>query len=309
MKGKCSEIRTANGSESGQFNRVATASRSDWFLQTSQRQIPLTKTLVMAILNVTPDSFSDGGKFNSLDSALKQTEKFIAEGADIIDIGGESSRPNADKISFDEEKKRVLPIIEAIKKRFDIPISIDTTKPEIAESAVNCGAEIINDISGLKFNERIGEVAAKYKTGLILMHLRGTFETMHKLEPVENILEEVSNGFRESIAKATNYGVQNNQIALDIGIGFSKTFEQNLELLAKLDVLCKEFSEFPLLVGTSRKSFIAKILGDIPPSEKLQGSLATISLAVWHGAKIVRVHDVRETVETIKVVEAIFSQV
>jgi dihydropteroate synthase len=275
------------------------------YWQTSQRKIPLSKTLVLAILNVTPDSFSDGGKYNSLDSALKQTEKFIAEGADVIDIGGESTRPNADKISVDEEKRRVLPIIEAIKKRFDVPLSIDTSKAEIAESAVNCGAEIINDISGLKFDERIGEVAAKHQTALILMHLRGTFETMHKLEPVENILDEVSKGFRKSIAKATSYGVNNNQIALDIGIGFSKTFEQNLELLAKLNNLSKEFAEFPMLVGTSRKSFIGKILGDISSSERLQGSLATISLAVWHGAKIVRVHDVRETVETIKVIEAI----
>ncbi len=275
--------------------------------QTSQRKIPLSKTLVLAILNVTPDSFSDGGKYNSLDPALKQTEKFIAEGADIIDIGGESTRPNADKILIDEEKRRVLPIIEAIKKRFDVPLSIDTSKAEIAESAVNCGAEIINDISGLKFDERIGEVAAKHKTALILMHLRGTFETMHKLEPVENILSEVSNSFRESISKATSYGVNNNQIALDIGIGFSKTFEQNLELLAKLNNLSKEFAEFPMLVGTSRKSFIGKILGDISSSERLQGSLATISLAVWHGAKIVRVHDVRETAETIKVIEAIRS--
>jgi dihydropteroate synthase len=277
------------------------------YLQTSQRQIPLSKTIVMAILNVTPDSFSDGGKFNSLDSALQQTEKFIAECADIIDIGGESTRPNADKISIDEEKKRVLPIIEAIKKRFDIPVSIDTSKSEIAESAVDCGAEIINDISGLKFDERIGEVAAKHKTGLVLMHLRGTFETMHKLEPVENIFDEVSTGFRESIAKSISYGVNKEQIALDIGIGFSKTFEQNLELLGKLDLLCKEFAEFPMLVGTSRKSFIGKILGDVPASERLQGSLATISITVWHGAKIVRVHDVRETVETIKVIEAIHS--
>jgi dihydropteroate synthase len=277
--------------------------------QTSQRQIPLTKTLVMAILNATPDSFSDGGKFNSVDSALFQAEKFIAEGADIIDVGGESTRPKAKQISIDEEKKRVLPNIEAIKKRFDIPISIDTTKSEVAESAINFGAEIINDISGLKFDQRIAEVAAKHKTALILMHLRGTFETMHKLEPIENILGEVSASFRKSITKASNYGVNKEQIALDIGIGFSKTFEQNLELLAKLDVLCKEFAEFPILTGTSRKSFIGKILGNVPTSERLQGSLATVSLAVWHGAKIVRVHDVRETVETIKVVEAISSQV
>jgi dihydropteroate synthase len=280
----------------------------DKFWQTSKRKISLEKTLVMAILNATPDSFSDGGKFNSIDSALKQTEKFIAEGADILDIGGESTRPNSERVSVEEEKNRVLPIIEAISKRFNIPISIDTSKAEVAESAVNSGAEIINDISGLKFDERIAEISARYKTGLVLMHLRGDFETMHKLEPVENILKEVSKSFRWSIEKAKSFGVKEEQISLDIGIGFSKTFEQNLELLAKLNLLCEQFSDFPILVGTSRKSFIVKILDNVSTSERLQGSVASVAISVWNGAKIVRVHDVRETVETLKVVEAIKSK-
>jgi dihydropteroate synthase len=278
------------------------------YWQTSERKISLDKTLVMAILNATPDSFSDGGKFNSVDSALKQAEKFIAEGADILDIGGESTRPNSQRVSVEEEKKRVLPIIEAIAKRFDIPISIDTSKAEVAESAVNAGAEIINDISGLKFDERIAEVATKHKTGLVLMHLRGDFKTMHKLEPVEHILDEVSLGFIQSIEKAKSYGVEDKQIALDIGIGFSKTFEQNLELLAKLNVLCEKFSDYPILIGTSRKSFIGKILDNTNPDERLQGSLASVAISVWNGAKIVRVHDVKETVETLKVVEALKSK-
>jgi dihydropteroate synthase len=278
------------------------------YWQTSERKISLEKTLVMAILNATPDSFSDGGKFNSVDSALKQSEKFIAEGADILDIGGESTRPNSQRVSVEEEKKRVLPLIEAIVKRFDIPISIDTSKAEVAESAVNAGAEIINDISGLKFDERIAEVATKHKTGLVLMHLRGDFKTMHKLEPVEHILDEVSLGFIQSIEKAKSYGVEDKQIALDIGIGFSKTFEQNLELLAKLNVLCEKFSDYPILIGTSRKSFIGKILDNTNPDERLQGSLASVAISVWNGAKIVRVHDVKETVETLKVVEALKSK-
>jgi dihydropteroate synthase len=201
-----------------------------------------------------------------------------------------------------------LPIIEAISKRFNIPISIDTSKAEVAESAVNSGAEIINDISGLKFDERIAEISARYKTGLVLMHLRGDFETMHKLEPVENILKEVSKSFRWSIEKAKSFGVKEEQISLDIGIGFSKTFEQNLELLAKLNLLCEQFSDFPILVGTSRKSFIVKILDNVSTSERLQGSVASVAISVWNGAKIVRVHDVRETVETLKVVEAIKSK-
>jgi dihydropteroate synthase len=281
------------------------------FWQTSKRAINYgEKTLVMAILNATPDSFSDGGKFLSVDEALRQTEKMVAAGADILDIGGESTRPNAQRVSSDEETRRVVPIIEAIVKRFDVTVSIDTSKSEVAENAVNAGAEIINDVSGLRFDENVAEIAAEYKTGLVLMHLRGTFETMHKLAPVNNILEEVSESFRQSIKKALSFGVKNDQIALDVGIGFSKTFEQNLELIAKLDKLVAEFSEFPLLVGASRKSFIGKILGgNVPPLERINGSLASAAIAVWNGANIVRVHDVKATTEMIKVVEAIKTKI
>jgi dihydropteroate synthase len=279
------------------------------FWQTSKRKLVFQeKTLVMAILNVTPDSFSDGGKFYSVDDAVKQAEKFIEEEADILDIGGESTRPNSRKVSTEEEIRRVVPIIEQIAKNFDIPISVDTSKSEVAENAINAGAEIINDISGLWFDERVAEVAAQYKTGLVLMHSRGDFETMHKQEPVKDILLEVSKGFRQSIEKAINYGVKKENIALDVGIGFSKSFEQNLELIAKLNMLCQEFSDFPMLVGTSRKSFLGKILGDVPTSERLQGSLASAAIAVWNGAKIVRVHDVKTTVEMMKVVEAVKKQ-
>lgn len=275
------------------------------FWQTSRRKISLEKTLVMAILNVTPDSFSDGGRFNQIDSALQQAERLISEGADILDIGGESTRPNSARVSAKEEIRRVVPIIEAVNKRWSIPISIDTSKSEVAEFAINAGAEIINDVSGLRFDEQIGKVAAKFKTGLILMHLRGNFETMHKLEPVADILSEVANGFRRSIKKAENLGVKKEAIALDIGIGFSKTFGQNLELLANLDKLIGEFSTFPMLVGTSRKSFIGKILDEPDAEKRLSGSLASVSIAVWNGAKIVRVHNVKETAETIKVAEAV----
>ena len=274
--------------------------------QTSQRQFDYSeKTLVMAILNTTPDSFSDGGKFSGLEEALKQTEKLVTEGADILDIGGESTRPNSKRVSVEEEIRRTSPIIEAIKSRFDVAISIDTSKAKVAESAVNAGAEIINDVSGLRFDERIAEVAARHQTGLVLMHLRGTFETMHEKRESENIVREVAEGFRFSIEKAHRFGVKNKQIALDIGIGFSKTFAQNLELIAKLDKLTAEFSGFPMLVGTSRKSFLGKILGDVPTDERLRGSLASAGIAVWNGAKIVRVHDVKATVEMIKTVEAI----
>ena len=273
--------------------------------KTSRREIDLARPIVMAILNVTPDSFSDGGRFVEPDSALRQAERLIAEGADILDIGGESTRPGSGRVSVEVEISRVVPVIRAISKRFDIPISIDTSKSEVARTALDAGAEMVNDISGLRFDERIASVAAEHKAALVLMHSRGDFETMHSQPPVDDILADVTADFRRSTSMAMEQGVGTEQIVLDIGIGFGKTLEQNLELLAKLDKLIAEFPVFPMLVGTSRKSFIGKLLGDLPPNERLSGSLATAAIAVWNGAKIVRVHDVRETIETLRTVDAI----
>ncbi len=279
------------------------------FWQTSNRKLDYSeRTLIMAILNVTPDSFSDGGKYNSIKNALKQTEKLISEGADILDIGGESTRPNSERVNIEEEIKRTAPVIEEIKKRFDIPISIDTSKSKVAEKAVAAGAEIINDVSGLKFDERIGAVAAKYKTGLVLMHLRGEFESMHKQKPVQNILQEVSKGFQMSIDKAKSFCVKDKQICLDIGIGFGKTLEQNLELLAKLQSLCGDFSNYPMLVGTSRKSFIGRVLNNIPVDKRLNGTVATNAIAVFNGANVIRVHDVKENAEAVRIAEEVLKQ-
>lgn len=279
------------------------------FWQTAKRRIYFAgKARVMAILNVTPDSFSDGGNFFSIDEALKQAEKLVADGADILDIGGESTRPESRKISAEEEIRRVAPVIENIAKHFQIPISIDTTKSEVAAKAVECGAEIVNDISGLRFDEKIAQVAAETNSGLILMHSRGDFESMHRQKPVGDIFREVSDGFRQSVEKAESFGVKSENIALDVGIGFGKAFEQNLQLVAKLDELCREFPNFPFLVGTSRKSFIGRILGGAATAERLPGSLASAAIAVWNGAKIVRVHDVRETVEMLKVITELKKQ-
>ena len=277
------------------------------YWQTARRKISLEKKIVMGIINVTPDSFSDGGKFFSIDDALRQAEKLVTEGADILDVGGESTRPKSARVSSDEESSRVVPVIEGIAKRFETPISIDTTKAEVAGNALASGAEIINDISGLRFDPRIGEVAAAHGAGLVLMHSRGTFETMHTLPPVDDILSDVSADFRRAVSAARSFGVADGQIVLDIGIGFSKTLEQNLELLAKLDKLVREFSEFPMLVGTSRKSFIAKILGGSSPDERLAGSLASVVVAVWNGAKIIRVHDVRPMVDALAITQNIRS--
>ena len=274
--------------------------------RTSKRELDYSeRPLVMGILNVTPDSFSDGGEFLSVDAAIKQAEKLIRDGADIIDIGGESTRPGSKTVSIKDEIARVVRVIEAITKRFETPISVDTTKSEVAERAIDAGAEIINDISGLKWDIRIADVAARTGAGLVIMHSRGSFGTMHLEQPVDDILSEVNSELHRAIGLAKAHGVSDEQIALDIGIGFSKTQDQNLELLAKLDKIVVAFKGFPMMVGTSRKSFIGKILDDVPPAERLSGSLATAIYSVIKGAKIIRVHDVRETVDAIKVICAI----
>ncbi|MBX3290630.1 MAG: dihydropteroate synthase [Acidobacteria bacterium] len=273
--------------------------------KTSKRTLSLKKTLIMGILNVTPDSFSDGGRYVSLDSALRQAESMVEEGADILDIGGESTRPGAMQVSAEEEIERVAAVIEAIHERFDIPISIDTYKSGVAREAIRAGAEIINDISGLRFDRELAKVAAEHETGLVLMHSRGDFATMHSQPPVDDIFEEVVEGLQNSIEKARITGVKDDQIAVDIGIGFGKTFEQNLELIADLDRLVNKFGQFPVLVGASRKSFIGKILSGISATERVEGSLAAAVIAVWNGAKIVRVHDVRQTRDAIRVTEAL----
>jgi dihydropteroate synthase len=275
------------------------------YWKTSRRKIPLDRPLVMGVLNVTPDSFSDGGKFDSVETARRRAEEMIAEGADIIDLGGESTRPGSKRVPVNEEISRVVPAIKAIKDKFDTPLSIDTTKSEVAEAAVDAGAEIINDISGLRFDERIGDIAVARGTGLVLMHSLGEFETMHSQPPVEDIIDEVVNDFRRSTALAEKAGVKPKQIVLDVGIGFGKTLEQNLELIAKLDKLVSEFEKFPLLVGTSRKSFIGKLLGGARTEDRLGGSLATGIIAVMNGARILRVHDIRETVQALSIVGAI----
>ncbi len=273
--------------------------------QTSSRKISLEQPLVMGILNVTPDSFSDGGDFFSVDDALRHAEAMIADGADIIDVGGESTRPGSGQVAAEDEIRRVVPVIEAIRERFDTPLSIDTTKSQVAARAIDAGAEIINDISGLRFDEKIADVAARTNAGLVLMHSRGAFESMHSQPLVDDIVTEVIEGLNRSLNLATAHAVRHEQVAVDVGIGFGKTQEQNLELLAKLDKIVSEFKAYPMLIGTSRKSFLTRILGNVSPTERTGGSLATALVAIRNGAKILRVHDVRETVSAIKTAVAI----
>ncbi len=263
------------------------------------------RTLVMGVLNVTPDSFSDGGRFSSTEHALSRAEEMIAEGADIIDIGGESTRPGAETVSAEEEMLRVVPVIEELSKSSVVPVSVDTTKAMVARAALSAGAEIINDISALRFEPSLADVAARAQAGLVLMHSRGTSGTMHGLTPVADIMAEVKDSLRQSIAEAERRGVAPECVAIDPGIGFGKSLEQNVELIARLDELAQAFATFPILVGTSRKSFLGHLLEGAPVEERLHGTMATVAAAVLRGAHIVRVHDVKAAVETVRVVDAI----
>jgi dihydropteroate synthase len=275
------------------------------YWKTARRTIEISRPLVMGILNVTPDSFSDGGQFGAPGDAIRRAEQMTADGADIIDIGGESTRPGSLRISDQDEIARVVPVIEALAERADIPLSIDTSKAVVASAAIGAGAEIINDIAGLRWEPEIADVAAAAGAGLVLMHSRGSFEMLHAQPAVDDIFSEVASGLASSIKAATSRGVTDGQIVLDIGLGFGKTLEQNLALIAKLDKLVSEFAAYPMLVGASRKSIIGKVLDDAPVSDRLGGSLAAAVIAVQRGAHIVRVHDVKETVAALRVIDAL----
>ena len=263
------------------------------------------RTLVMGVLNVTPDSFSDGGKFFSLPRAIDAALAMQRAGADILDIGAESTRPGYAGISAAEELARLLPVLEALRSCLKIPISVDTQKSTVAEIALGSGAELLNDISGLKNDPRMAVVAAKFRVPLILMHMRGTPRTMQKQPFAKNVLKDVISGLRRSIAVARRAGVSKSQIILDPGIGFGKSFSQNYELLAKLPALAK--LGYPLLVGTSRKGFLGATLAHggkpAPPQERIWGTAATVTASILHGAHIVRVHDVPEMVQVSKVAD------
>ncbi len=268
--------------------------------KTSKRTISCEQPLVMGILNATPDSFSDGGIYNGVDKAVRRAAQMVDDGADIIDVGGESTRPGSEQVSVDDEIERTAPIIAAIATRFDIPVSIDTSKSAVAVAALEAGAEIVNDISGLRFDEEIASVVARRECGLILMHSIGEFSTMHTVDKPTEIVASVIDGLNAAVAKAHSVGVTDEQLVLDVGIGFGKTAEQNLELIVRHHEIVDTFSPIPFLIGTSRKSFIAKLFGERDASQRLGGSIATMIAGVRNGAKIVRVHDVADTVEALQ---------
>jgi len=258
-------------------------------------------TEVMGVLNVTPDSFYDGGKFEVKEKAVKRAMSMIDQGADIIDIGGESTRPGSERISVKEEKQRVLPVIKRISDYSDIPVSIDTYKPEVAEAAINAGAEMVNDVFGLR-TDGMPEKIAELDVPVIIMHMQGTPKTMQKNPTYEDVITDISSFFLERAQVAKNAGIDTDNIILDPGIGFGKKLHHNLEILDRLE----EFNSlgFPLLLGASRKSFLGEIL-DKPSEERLWGSIAVAALGVEKKVRILRVHDVSETLDAVRTIEAI----
>jgi dihydropteroate synthase len=268
-------------------------------LQANQKTLSLDTPQVMGIVNVTPDSFSDGGKFNSVDAALEQVEAMIASGVTIVDIGGESTRPGAPDVELQEELARVIPVIRAIRERFGVWISVDTSKAEVMRQAVEAGADIINDVRALQEPGAL-EVAAAAGVPICLMHMQGQPRTMQANPTYEDLLTDVAQFLQERIAACEAVGITREQLILDPGFGFGKTLEHNYHLLAHLD----KFHQFglPVLAGMSRKSMIFKLLDKVP-ADCLAGSLACATLAAAKGAQIIRVHDAAETVEAVKIVQ------
>ncbi len=249
------------------------------------------KTYIMGILNVTPDSFSDGGKFLDPEAAIDHAKLMVKQGADIIDVGGESSRPGSDPVSVKEERRRVLPVIRRLVKELDVPLSIDTYKSEVAKEALEAGACLVNDISGLRFSPDMAAVAAGAKASVVVMHIKGTPKTMQKAPRYKNVVKEVMGQLKAQTDLARKAGVPKDRILVDPGIGFGKTVDHNCELIAEIGQLRK--LGYPILIGTSRKTFIGKILGT-EVDDRLEGTIASNVVAVLGGVDFVRVHDVKE---------------
>ena len=261
------------------------------------------RTYIMGILNVTPDSFSDGGELDTVETALDRAKEMINNGADIIDIGGESTRPNAEAVSIDEELDRVIPVIRQLRQASTIPISIDTTKAEVAKSAIAAGADIVNDISGATYDETMLSTVAQLNVPIILMHIRGTPKTMQSMTQYQDVVTEILDFLKIQIAKAIACGIERSNIIIDPGIGFAKTANQSLELLQRQAEL--KMLNLPILVGVSRKSFMRPILNKDNAKERVWGTAAACYGAIARGADIIRVHDVAQMYDVRRVADAI----
>ena len=260
------------------------------------------ETGIMGIINVTPDSFSDGGKYANVEAAVMRAKQMVADGADIIDIGGESSRPGAEPISANEECRRVVPVVQALAEQFQIPISVDTYKAEVAYEALSAGACVINDITALHGDPNMCQILADAQAGVILMHMQGVPATMQKAPTYQNVVVEVHAWLTEVASQAVDRGIDSSRIMIDPGIGFGKTFDHNLEILHNL--IQFRGIGYPLLVGVSRKKFIGQIL-DLPVHQREEGTAATVAWSIINGANVVRVHDVAKMKQVVQVIDAI----
>jgi dihydropteroate synthase len=259
----------------------------------------------MGVLNVTPDSFSDGGRYFDPGTAVARALEMETSGADLVDIGGESTRPGSQGVSAAEELRRVLPVIEGLRGKLDIPISIDTSKAEVADKAAAAGAEIVNDVTALRADPRVVEVALRRKMALFLMHMRGDPQTMQRKPFALDVLKDVTAGLRKGIASARRAGIPKSLIVIDPGLGFGKSYEQNFELIADLPKLAQ--LGFPLLVGPSRKSFLGRAIGGASENERTWGTAAAVAASILQGAHIVRVHGVKEMVQVARVADAVLN--
>ena len=280
----------------------ATSTREVHRLVCAGKELSLHRTLVMGVLNVTPDSFSDGGRWLERERAVDHAREMVAAGADIIDVGGESTRPGAQPVSERTELDRVLPVVEALHAAIEAPISIDTRKASVARRAIEAGASIVNDTNGEATDRALDDVAADTRAAIVVMHARGTPATMRSLTQYSDVTGDVGAWLAERAAELRSAGVDQHSIVLDPGFGFAKTPHQNLEMLRELDRLAE--LGYPLLVGTSRKSFIGEVLG-LPADERVEGTSATVVWAIAMGANIVRVHDVEPIVRAVRVADAI----
>ena len=262
-----------------------------------------SRTHIMGVLNITPDSFSDGGLYFDKESAVRHAHFLIESGADIIDIGGESTRPGSAALPLEEELRRTVPVIQAVAKLVNIPVSIDTYKSEVARRALDAGASMVNDISGLRFDQGMPKVIAEYGVPVIVMHIKGTPKDMQRHPVYEALIPEIMDYFRASIRLAADYGVPESRIIVDPGIGFGKNLDHNLAIIRNL----REFTMLgrPVAIGVSRKSFIGKILGGVPPASRVEGTAAAVTASILNGANIVRVHDVGQMAKVVWVADAI----
>ncbi|MDA2934937.1 dihydropteroate synthase [Acidobacteria bacterium AH-259-D05] len=280
--------------------------RRAYILRARDKKLELgRRTRVMGVVNITPDSFFDGGRFLERSQAIERCLELAEKGADILDLGGESSRPGAQPVSSEEELNRILPVLQEVRKKVSILISVDTYKAAVAQEAFKEGADLVNDISAFRFDSQLPQVIRKWDAAVVLMHMRGTPESMQEIPASEDILGEIQMDLQAAVSKAAEIGISKERIVIDPGIGFGKTVEDNCRILNQLSFL-KAF-DLPLLVGTSRKKFLGKIL-NLPPQERIWGSAASIAISIMQGAHIVRLHDVKEMNQVAQITDAILAE-